>query len=126
MKIVSYCVHSKNIVLKEVMPEGLICLHDAGMTPTDEEDREKELVDIADFIQRLDCGKIEFFDGRKTRILTFCEANIFNNVGNLEVHYKEENFMINFKSGRMYKYSYDSRDEIIEKEDIDIKTLFIY
>lgn len=123
MKIVSYCVHSQNIVLKEVMPEGLICLHDDGMTPTDKEDREKELKDIADFIIHLEAGKIEFFQGGETRVLLMDECNFYIQAGIMVALWNGEHYDIDFVNGRMRHNSiYGDRT----KDDIDIKTLFIY
>lgn len=123
MKIVSYCVHSKNIVLKEVMPEGLICLHDDGMTPTDKEDREKELVDIADFVNHLKYGKIEFSQGGRTRVLLMDECDLYINVGSMIVLCDDGHYAIDFVNGKICQHSIYG-DEI--KEDIDIKTLFIH
>lgn len=128
MKIIAYCPKSGNIVQKEVLPTELLCLHDSFYTKTKADDRTEELKDIFQFIQKMRYGKVEFSEMINGPIKTLCfnDCEVYNSIGYLELHKENMNIMIDFKHNRMFRYTYNYRDEMIPYQDIDISSLIIY
>jgi hypothetical protein len=127
MRIIAYCYKSETIVLKDILSDELLCLHDGFYTNTNKGDRKEELKDIYDFLEHLRYGKIEFSEiiGGNTIIINLNDYDVYNSIGSLELH-KEENIMIDFEHNQMFRYAYDHKNEMIPYEDIDIRTLFIH
>lgn len=128
MRVIAFCPKCKTLVLKEVLPYEILCLHDADYTDSSEEDRWMELKEIFEFLKNLNYGIVEFEElfGSKKELVSLKDSEVYNNIGFLEIHNNNMNIIIDFKHNNAYKYVYTSKNEIRRAVDIDIQSIFIH
>lgn len=124
---IAFCREAKRFVLQQVFDiDDIVCLH---YIKEDEKNgktfREMELDEIIEF---LNTGNrtISFTDiNGLEKAIKLSECELYLNGYELEFHYADKNYIINFKKNKMFTYSYNSNDEITDKEYIKQKTVII-
>lgn len=128
---IAFCESTKRFVLQQVYDKGkdILCLH---YNEDDEEElqngktyRQIELDEIVEFLNE-ENRTISFIDtnGLK-KTIKLSECDVYLNGYELEFHYLDKNYILNFENNKMFTYFYNSNDEITDKEYIKQKTVII-
>ena len=127
----AFCKSTERFVLQQVYDKGkdILCLH---YNEDDEEElqngktyRQMELDEIVEFLNE-ENRTISFIDtnGLK-KTIKLSECDVYLNGYELEFHYLDKNYILNFENNKMFTYFYNSNDEITDKEYIKQKTVII-
>lgn len=128
---IAFCESTKRFVLQQVYDEGkdILCLH---YNEDDEEElkngktfRQMELDEIIEFLNE-EKRTISFIDvNGLPKTINLSECDVYLNDYELEFHYLDKNYTLNFETNKMFTYFYNSDDEISDKEYIKQNTVII-